>query len=747
MQKFHNSFKTRYNSGFYFLYRISIFLSIFPHSNRNYQMKHLFSFLLFTLTFCLPSIYAQRTMEKLDRGFIAIPSASSDSVYLSWRFFGTDPANIAFNIYKNNSKLNTEPITGSTNFVDASGGAGTYTLKTVLNDTESAASESPIQFLNTYLSIPLVPPPAGVTPADSAYTYGPNDCSVADLDGDGAYEIILKWDPTNSHDNSEKGYTGNVFLDAYKLNGTRLWRIDLGRNIRAGAHYTQFMVYDLAGDGHPVVVCKTADGTVDGKGVVIGSASADYRNSSGYVLSGPEYLTVFDGKTGAAITTVDYDPPRGTVSSWGDSYGNRVDRFLACVAYLDGVHPSVVFCRGYYTRTVLVAYEYKNKTLTQKWKFDTSLNGLSTYTNQGSHNLAVGDVDGDGYDEIVYGACCIDNDGTGLYTTGLKHGDAMHLSQMDPSTSGMQVWRCLEDNKGLVLTDAKTGTVKFKLTYTADVGRAMAADIDPNHAGFELWGTSITGIYDMTGAQISTKRPSVNFGSWWDGDLLRELLDGVKIAKWNSANSSTITLFDQTGVCLSNNTTKATPCLSADILGDWREEVILRSVNNDELRIYATTIPTTYRIYTLMHNPQYRESIAWQNVAYNQPPQTNYFFGDGMVYPPVQPDIVLVDPKNFPDDVKSQSEKNRPVHFGVEQNYPNPFNPATTIRYEVAVTGNINMKVCDIMGREITTLVNGYKTAGAYEITFNASELPSGIYFYTMKTENFIQTKKMLLLK
>lgn len=709
-------------------------------------MQHINRIILIAITLFVSSSFAQRYMEKLNRGFVAVPYTTGDSVFLSWRYLGTDPAALGFNVYKNDVKLNSIPITTSTNYVDVSGGAGAYKLKTVLNDTESTQAESPILFSNTGLAIPLNPPPAGITPADSAYTYTPNDCSVADLDGDGEYEIILKWDPTNSHDNSEKGYTGNVYIDAYKLNGTRLWRIDLGKNIRAGAHYTQFMVYDLASDGHPVMVCKTADGTIDALGTPIGDNSADYRNSSGYVLSGPEYLTVFDGKTGAAISTIAYDPPRGTVSSWGDSYGNRVDRFLACVAYLDGVHPSLVMCRGYYTRTVLVAYDYKNKTLTQRWKFDTDLNGLTTYKNQGNHNLAVGDVDGDGYDEIVYGACCIDHDGTGLYTTGLKHGDAMHLSQMDPNTSDMRVWRCMEDSKGLALTNAKTGSVIFQLTYTADVGRAMAADIDPTHPGFELWGTSIAGTYDLTGAQISTKRPSVNFGCWWDGDLLRELLDGVRITKWNYTNSSSSILLDKTGVCLSNNSTKATPCLSADILGDWREEVILRNVNNDSLMIYTTTIPTSYRIYTLMHNPQYRESVAWQNVAYNLPPQVNYFLGDGMVYPPAQPNITVVDPNSGANDVKSEQDLQQKKFF-IEQNYPNPFNPTTTINYTLASAGKVTIKISDIMGRTVTTLVDGQRSAGVHSETFNASGLPSGTYFYTMQIGSSRQTKKMILLK
>ncbi|PDO09151.1 MAG: rhamnogalacturonan lyase, partial [Candidatus Reconcilbacillus cellulovorans] len=275
----------------------------------------------------------------------------------SWRLLGTESMNTTFHVYRNGTRITSSPVADSTNFLDTQGTAGsTYYVRPVVGGVEQAPSETVGVWNTNYLTIPLQRPAGGTTPDGVSYTYSPNDASAGDLDGDGRYEIVLKWDPSNSKDNSQSGYTGNVYVDAYKLDGTRLWRIDLGRNIRAGAHYTQFLVYDFDGDGRAEVVMKTADGTRDGTGAVIGNPNADYRNSSGYILSGPEYLTVFDGLTGRALATTNYELPRGNVCDWGDCYGNRVDRFLAAVAYLDGVRPSFVMARGYYTRTVLVAY-------------------------------------------------------------------------------------------------------------------------------------------------------------------------------------------------------------------------------------------------------------------------------------------------------------------------------------------------------------------------------------------------------
>jgi rhamnogalacturonan endolyase len=513
-----------------------------------------------------------------------------------------------------------------------------------------------------YLRVPLQVPPGGTVPVSGAYTYRANDCSVADLDGDGEYEIIVKWDPTNSQDNANEGVTGNVLLDAYKLDGTLMWRIDLGRNIRAGAHYTQFLVYDFDGDGKAELMCKTADATVDGVGNVIGNAAADYRDLDqsdtrwGRVLSGPEYLTVFDGMTGRALATTNYVPARGNVGDWGDTYGNRVDRFIACVAYLDGVRPSAVFCRGYYTRTAVVAWDWRNGQLTQRWHFDTRTDsspatpkpGFETWEHMGNHQISVADVDGDGKDEILFGAICVDDNGQGLYSTGIGHGDAYHVSDMDPDRPGLEVFGphevpSLYGPYGIEMHDARTGQIIWGATGdNSDVGRGCAADIDPRYRGYECWGARplAGGLYSCKGQLITRSRPSnMNFLIWWDGDLLRELLDGSNndggtgsapvINKWNWNTNTTNTILTATG-CYSNNSTKATPCLCADILGDWREEAIWRSQDTTELRIFSTTIPTTYRLYTLMHDHQYRMSVAWQNVAYNQPTHPGFYLGDGM---------------------------------------------------------------------------------------------------------------------
>jgi rhamnogalacturonan endolyase len=592
----------------------------------------------------------KKLMENLGRGVVAVRT-SSTQVYVGWRLLGTDPGEIAFYLYRSTGggtpvKVNNSVITATTDFVDSGADltqSNGYFVRPVIGGVEQAASAAYTLPVNAptqqYLSVPLQIPAGGTTPDNVTYTYNANDCSVGDLDGDGEYEIVLKWDSSNSKDNAQSGYTGNVFLDAYKLNGTRLWRIDLGRNIRAGAHYTQFMVYDLDGDGKAEVACKTADGTIDGTGRVIGNPNADYRNASGYVLSGPEFLTIFNGMTGAALATTDYVPPRGNVADWGDNYGNRVDRFLACIAYLDGRRPSLVMCRGYYTRTVLAAWNWRDGQLTRVWTFDSrdGTPGNLAYEGQGNHNLSVGDVDGDGRDEIVYGACAIDHDGSGLYSTGLGHGDAMHLSDMDPDRPGLEVCQVHETPgpASLEFRDARTGAIIWGKQGTGDTGRGVAMDIDPRYRGYEAWAAGTTGgLYNAKGEQISSRKPSqMNFGVWWDADLLRELLDGTTISKWNWTTGTTTTLLSPAGVA-SNNGTKATPCLSADILGDWREEVIWRTADNTALRIYTTTIPATNRIYTLMHDPQYRLAVAWQNVAYNQPPHPGFFLGDGMSAPP-----------------------------------------------------------------------------------------------------------------
>jgi rhamnogalacturonan endolyase len=473
--------------------------------------------------------------------------------------------------------------------------------------------------------VPIQRPAGGTTPDGVAYTYSANDVSVGDLDGDGQYELVLKWDPSNSHDNSQSGYTGNVFVDAYKLNGTRLWRIDLGRNIRAGQHYTQFQVFDYDGDGKAEVVMKTADGTRSGTGQLIGSSTADFRNSAGYVLSGPEFLTVFNGQTGAAMATTDFVPARGTVSSWGDSYGNRVDRFLAGTAYVDGSRPSIIMARGYYTRSVISAWDFRNGALTRRWTFDSnsSSNG-SKWTGQGNHQLSIADVDGDGRDEILYGAMAIDDNGAGLWVNGQGHGDAYHVGDLIPGRPGLEIFKVDEDTTKVAawMADARTGSIIWSnASCGCDNGRGVSDDIYAGSPGAESWSSGVTGLYDTAGRNIGRKPSSINFVIWWDGDGQRELLDGTHIDKYGTGGDTR--LLTASGVH-SNNGTKSTPSLSADILGDWREEVIWPTTDNTALRIYSTTDPTSISHVSLMQDRMYREAVAWQNTAYNQPPHPSF---------------------------------------------------------------------------------------------------------------------------
>jgi rhamnogalacturonan endolyase len=598
-----------------------------------------------------------RQMENLTRGVVAVKQPGG--VYVGWRLFGTDPEGIAFNLYRvagdaGPARVNEAPIAGATNYVDTKADPNLplrYFVRPIVEGKELPPSKPVPAWDNNYLEIPIQP----------IGDYRPGDASVGDLDGDGEYEIVLH-QASRGRDNSFAGVTGTPVFDAYKLDGTHLWRIDLGINIREGEHYTQFMVYDLDGDGRAEMVCKTADGTKDGLGKVLGDKDKDWRThkpgdkTDGRILDGPEFLTVFDGRTGAALKTVDYIPSRNPIDGWGgiggnggnDSYGNRCDRFLACVAYLDGVRPSVVMCRGVYGRIVLAAWDWRNGELTSRWVFDSGISrppfsDASPYSGMGGHSLSVADVDGDGRDEIVYHAMVVDDDGKGLYSTGWRHGDAMHIGDFCPDRPGLEVFTVHENeddtvrfqSPGAAMRDARTGEAIWKHSPGIDVGGGLVSDIDPRHRGCEAWGGP-GGLRDCAGNQIGPAPRSSGFAIWWDGDLLRELIAGSNVTKWNWQTNTEDRIF-ATG----SRPGGRGPNLTADLLGDWREEILMTAPDGKSLRLYTTTIPTEHRLHTLMHDPQYRLSIAWQNVVYNKPPHVSFFLGQGMAAPP-RPNITLI---------------------------------------------------------------------------------------------------------
>lgn len=632
-------------------------------------MRFLASLSLLGVAIAPQSAPALPQMEGLGRGLAAIQQADG-RVFLSWRLLADDPLDVAFNVYRATKprpddhpidfgiyasapdvhagtvKLNDLPIADVTWFVDSTPGLHhetSYLVRPVLGGRELpdsrpvtiAAGSAP----RAYHPIPMQNPPG----------YLPLEGSVADLTGDGEYEIIVM-QAARHRDNSHSGETDPAILQAYTFDGTLLWQINLGKNIRAGAHYTQFMVYDFDGDGRAELACKTADGTVDAIGKVIGDPSANHVNEAGHIIAGPEFLTLFDGLTGAALHTVPYEPARHPTNplkptreelraTWGDGNANRSDRFLAGVAYLDGTRPSLIKARGYYTRTVLAAYDVVDRKLVKRWVFDSD-EGPETnraYAGQGNHSLSIADVDNDGRDEIVYGAMVIDHDGTGLHSTGWGHGDALHVSDFDPSNPGLEIMSIQErfGAEGISLRDGASGrpifTVPSVKANEADKGqgpgRGLAINADPRFPGAEIWaiGAALTNIHAADGTVIA-KRPEelpANFAVWWDGDLLRELLDQNFISKWNW-ETETVDRLLTAHECISSNGTKATPFLSGDIWGDWREEVIWRTRDGSALHVYTSTIPTAHRMVTLMHDPQYRTAIAWQNVAYNQPPHPSF---------------------------------------------------------------------------------------------------------------------------
>lgn len=585
-------------------------------------------------------------VEALDRGVVAV--MQDGGVYVGWRMLGYEydrerPERVSYNLYRDGTLL--ANVTDSTNFRDAEGSAeSTYAVAAVIDGAEGARSTPIEPWQQNFLRVPLESPGAN---------YSAHDASLGDADGDGQYEIFMLWQPSDARDNETGGVTSEVFIDALRMDGTRLWRMNLGPNIRAGEHYTQFIVIDADGDGQAELAVKTAPGTRDGTGAFLrtGPAASDddaaiHRNEEGRVLDGPEYYTVFSGLTGEELATAAFDVPRGPRAQmedlWGDDYGNRVDRFLATAAYLDDTGlPSLVIGRGYYERSTLTAWNYRDGALSRLWRFDSNETPADAagrpFTGQGAHSVSVANVDGDPQQEIIYGAMTVDHDGRGMCSTGMNHGDALHASDFMPQRPGIEVFMPTEtrDRPHWTIRDgANCELIRQAAQTGADVGRGVAADVTASSPGAEFWASSGVALSSFdTGAPVGGPQARfTNFLIWWDADELRELEDGTEIAKVGGGTLLSC------NACASNNGTKSVPNLVADLLGDWREEVIWRQADNSALRIYTTTDVTTRRIYTLMHDPQYRAAISWQNVAYNQPPHPSFFIGAGMDAPPV-PDI------------------------------------------------------------------------------------------------------------
>ena len=594
-------------------------------------------------------------MEYLDRGIYAVNTGAG--MFVSWRWNANDADDAEFRLYRDDTLIYTSTSGKATSYLDAGGNVNSkYRVDCVENGEVVTSDLCKFSSGTNYFDIPMDVPKGG-TLQTVDYTYSPNDCCVGDVDGDGQYEIFVKWDPSNSKDNSQItgkdrngnqiwGMTGNVYIDCYTLSGQKLWRIDLGRNIRAGQHYTQMCVADFDCDGKAELITKTCDGTIDGQGKVIGDGNALYVTEAGTILTGPEYLTLFEGATGAMLDNIDFPVPRGVAtgdtarSTWGDNYGNRCERMNSAIAYLDGVHPSAIYGRGYYTRLTLSAVDVRDKKLVKRWIFDTGFNSSAPGYGCGNHNVMVADGDNDGKQEIYMGACAINDDGKLMWTTGQMHGDAMHLGDLDPDRAGQELFICHEDgNYGCSLVDASNGDIIFHHDGNKDTGRCCADNIWSGNKGAEFWAARPANtMMNSKGQTIGSKVPAMNFLIYWDGDLEREVQSDVAVTKM-TAKDKYEDIFVAAD-CASNNGTKAVPCMTADLFGDWREELLLRTEDNKNIRVFCTTEQTDVRLTTLMHDMQYRMQNGCQQSSYNQPPHTSYYLGSDAPLPP-RPQIQL----------------------------------------------------------------------------------------------------------
>lgn len=628
-----------------------------------------------------------RQMEKLDRGLIAIKT--DGGVYLSWRLFdnednifGSADKNVSFNVYRDGKKIS--EVATKTNYVDSTVGTN-YSVAPVINGVEGEKCNPVTAYNNSYFDIPLLKPDDETIydPSNNklaTYSFFPADCSTGDVDGDGEYEIIVKW-TSHERDVGTPAYSGTVHLAAYKLDGTKLWKndIELGKNVYSSAHTLQFLVYDFDGDGKSEVICQTSLGSKDGQGKYVSNAAqtdeeikaitdkenstADYRSSSGVITKGEEFLTVFNGETGAAMDTISLPTTRGSENGvdYGDDFGNRSNRFVSDIAYLDGEKPYAIYLRGYYfgrngkQRTSIAGISWDGTALSPTYRFDTQkgqegyYDGAYQYVGNGNHNCTVADVDNDGKDEFITDALCMevndDNEFRPKWCTYLQHGDALHIGNYDPTHTGFEFFTVHEDSGtnslsgnditldfGMSVIDAETGNIMFHEGASDDTGRGVMANVGAG-GYYQIWSAKNSarqsnGGTDFTTANSLTGRntPSMNFRIFWDGDLYDNLLNGANITDWNGRNMSNIFSAGNYD-CVSINDTKANPSLQADLFGDWREEVVYPTSDGTALRVFSTTDTTDYKIKTLMQDPVYRSGVAAEQTAYNQPPHVGFYMG------------------------------------------------------------------------------------------------------------------------
>ncbi|MEM2862087.1 MAG: hypothetical protein QXW20_01040, partial [Ignisphaera sp.] len=646
-----------------------------------------------------------RVVEKLGRGLVAL-RISNNAVWLSWRLLATDPDNIMFNIYRRIGygplvKVNSEPLY-LTWFIDNLTSSDfsepiTYYVVSVIDGVEIEVSKpytlKPGVPIGNYISIPLRQDALNF----AGEVQGARVAGIGDLDGDGEYEIVVKRGDQDL-DPSQVSIPTHLpretyKLEAYKLDGTFLWRVDLGRNIRPGIHYSPFVVYDLDGDGRAEVVAMIGENatfyTRDGKVIVIGDVNNDgttvYVDELGRQIRDPLYFVIIDGTTGYPLAFGEW-PYMYNWAYWGDNYGNRACRNMIAVAYLDGKLPSLIIARGIYTHIYVEAWNWRNSKLTKLWTFYLPHSGVS----KGFHQIRVGDIDGDGKDEIVYGAIAIDDNGQLLWDSGLLHGDRFHIADIDPSRPGLEIFYVQEmpgscptgcryifvengknctvvnnavvckpvsgrvtlyQRPGVALVEAATGKLIWAYIGSGisdqDIGRGSCGDVDPRYPGMECWATRpITpgNLFNASGYIVGPRMNLTNFNIWWDGDLLREHLEVVftntfSVSKYDWRRRIWRHIFNVTNIIPGS---RNAPLAYGDIIGDWREEFVVITANKKEMRVYISTEPTNYRIYTLMHDPQYRLDVAMQTHGYIQSNHLSFYLGAETTFPIPKPNINYV---------------------------------------------------------------------------------------------------------